>query len=312
MTWLRSEPSLKLASLVLAIFLWMYVRSEDRPVQVFSVPLTTEGLAATLDLAGEPPDSVAVRVRAHDATLKSLTPGRFRARASLQGAGPGETTVPLTVDSVRAPAGVEVLSVEPESVTFSIEQRISREVPIVARFKGRPAPGFEQDGYTLSPDMVIVEGPESTVRQVRQAVTEEVDLSGRVQGFEILVSLVPDRGGVRMLADDTATLRVNIRQQRITRTFTGIKPTPNLPAGVTYAVVVQPDTVSVVLEGTAAALAAINAGNVKVLLDLEGMSPRDASYSVRPRVVITPEGLASGVAVRSVSEPMLTVRIGPA
>ena len=32
MTWLGSDPSLKLASVVLAFFLWIYVRSEEKPV----------------------------------------------------------------------------------------------------------------------------------------------------------------------------------------------------------------------------------------------------------------------------------------
>jgi len=79
MSWMRSDASLKIISLVLAISVWAYVRSEAKPLQIFSVPLEIEGLPADLAVTGDVLDSVAVRVRAPDTTLRNLTPGRFRA-----------------------------------------------------------------------------------------------------------------------------------------------------------------------------------------------------------------------------------------
>ena len=149
---------LKSASLLLACFVWMYVRSEDKPLQVLSLPLQFEGLPAELALAGDVPDSVAVRVRAPEMTLRNLSPGRFHARVDLSDVQAGAIDVPLTNDIVRGPLGVEVIRVDPPSIALKVERRVRREVPVVARIKGRPAPGFEYDGYTLTPDKVVVEG----------------------------------------------------------------------------------------------------------------------------------------------------------
>jgi len=309
LSWLRSDPSLKLASLVLALFFWVYVRSEEKPIQLFSVPLEVDGVGRDLALAGDVLDSVAVRVRAPDTTLKNLTSSRFHARVKLDGMTAGEYTLPLTPDNVRAPLGVEVLRVDPAQVTLRLDRRITREVPVVARIKGRPAPGFESDGYTLAPDKVTVEGPEGVVRKVREAVTEEVDISGLNRSFETVVGVAPDRGGARLDGESRALLRVNIREQRITRSFPNVPLVPNLPHGLDYHVRFQPDTITVVLEGTARALDGLKPGNVRALLDLEGMSPREASYDVKPRVAIAPADVGAGIAVHSISDPTISVRI---
>jgi len=311
MSRLRSEPSLKIASIILAVFVWMYMRSETRPEQIFSVPIEYEGLPEDLALSGDYPDSVVVRVRAPDPTLKTIGPSSFRARLRLTGARPGEMEIPMTPEMVRAPLGIQVLHVEPQVVSLTIERRIRRDVPVVARFKGKTAPGYENNGYTLAPDKVMIEGPESVVRAVREAVTDKVDIDGRRESFETVVGVVPDRGGVRIVSEGAATLRVNIREERITRTFAGIAMTPNLPAGVGYRVEFSPETVDVVLEGTKAALDMLSVGNIRVMLDLEGMNPREAAYAVKPRVVIAPAEFGAHVVVHSISEPTVNVRIRP-
>lgn len=309
LSFLRSDPSLKVASLALAVVLWLYVRAEEKPVQVFTVPLEVEGVPPELAVAGETPDSVAVRVRAPDSVLRTLTPERFHARIRLDGAKPGETEAPLTTADVRAPMGVEVLQVDPGVVLLRLERRIAREVPVVARIKGRAAAGYEYDGYTLVPDKVKVEGPEGVVLQVREAVTDEVDIRGRTESFETTVSLAPDRGGARIAGEGGSVLKISIRPERATRAFEGVPLTPNFAAGVGYHARFQPETLTVVLKATRQVLDGLGPANIRALLDLEGMNPREQPYSVKPRIVIEPAELGTQVAVYSVSEETINVRI---
>ena len=126
MTWFRNELPLKLASLVLALFVWMYLKTEARTVQVFQVPLELADLPADYALVGDLPDAVSVRIRASDSTTQTLSPGRFQARTSLAGAQPGEFTLRLTADIVRAPFGVEVLRVDPSELKLQVELPITR------------------------------------------------------------------------------------------------------------------------------------------------------------------------------------------
>ncbi len=307
--WLSENVSLKVASVVLATFVWMYVRSEEKPLQVFAVPLELEGLPADVALSGEVLDSVSVRVRAPDSILRNLTPGRFRARVRLDGARPGELNIPLAPDSIKAPLGVQVVRVDPRSMSLRVERRVTREIPVVARISGVPAPGFEYDGHTLTPDRVTVEGPEGIVQQVRESVTDPVTIDERSASFEARVDIAPDRAGARVTGPSTVLLRVGIRRQRITQAYAGVSLAPSFTPGVTHRATFVPQTITVVLGGTQETLSTITAGNIRAVLDLEGMGPRDAPYAVKPRIVMNPPELGTSVAIHSLSDTTISVTI---
>lgn len=309
MALIRGDLALKIASIVLALFLWMYLRTESHTIQVFEVPLELTDLPQDLALVGEIPDSVTVRVRASNTAYQSLSASRFRARLRLSGATTGVHSFLLTSDIVKAPLGVEVLDLEPESLDLHIERRTMREVPVVARIEGLPADGYENRGHTLTPRVATVEGPESLVRRVREVLAESVDIEGRSESLETVVSLSPDRGGVRIVSEGVATLRVDIEEMRMTRVWKAVPLEPRFPEGTDYRVEMQPDTIDVVLRGPEEALDAIRADDVRGVLDLEGMLPRETFYTVTPRIVIEPDRTEGEVTVQSTSEPTIRVRI---
>ena len=94
-----------------------------------------------------------------------------------------------------------------------------------------------------------------------------------------------------------------------TRTFEGIPLVPVVPGKASYDVRCHPETITVVLEGAGQVLESLEADNIVAELDLEGMAPRGAPYAVQPRVIIRPERLGDGVAVRSVSHPTIHVTV---
>ena len=309
LSWMRSDPSLKVASVVLAVFVWLYVRSEEKPVQVLAVPLAVEGLPDDLAPVGRTLEHVTVRVRADEGTLRALTPSRLQARVRIDDAQPGEREIDLGPEVVHAPLGVEVLSVDPSRLTLTLERRSRRDVPVVARFRGQPRPPLERGGYTVMPPRVTVQGPERVVRQVTEVVTEEVDLSGRRESFEAVVAIQPGRGGVAILDKPVALVKVSLQETPVTRTLQDVPLVPEAPAGAGRSVRFQPESITVVVAGPAASLARLSASNIQARLNLEGMAPRGAPYAVEPRVVIVPEELGLDVTVRSVSHSTIQVTI---
>src|SRR5262245_7988930 len=214
---MRKHVSVMSDRVFIALMILLYVPDKEKPVQYFSFPPEIEGIPADLAMAGETPDSVAVRVRAPDTTLKNLTPGRFQMKIRLSDVKPGELRIPLAGSDVRAPIGVEVLQVEPQMVVMHFERRLGREVPVGFRVKGKAASGFEYAGYTIVPERVKVEGPEGVVSDVKEVFADEVDITGRSLNFETPVGLTPDRGGVRIVNGTGVVVRVAIRPARITR-----------------------------------------------------------------------------------------------
>ena len=138
------------------------------------------------------------------------SPGRFTARVRMSKAHRGPVTVPLTPEIVRAPFGVEVLSLEPSQLDLTLEEVIAREVPIVANIEGVPAAGFELHSHTLRPDRATLEGPESVFRGQVVAVTSRIDVTGRRSTFSQDVEVRTTHPDLRVVQPRTVRATVQI------------------------------------------------------------------------------------------------------
>jgi YbbR domain-containing protein len=139
---------LKFVALVLASLLWLTVAGEHVVERVLRVPVEFRNLPSHLQVVGDPPDSVEVRLRGSSALLSRLQPGDVVAMADLQQARPGSRLFPIRNEEVRAPYGVEVAQVLPGTLGIELEKSATRTVPVVAQLDGEPAPGFVIGGST--------------------------------------------------------------------------------------------------------------------------------------------------------------------
>ena len=107
---------LKLLALGFSIALWLFVMTSEKSDLVLSASVEFDGVPPGLVLTGERPDSVDVQVHGLRGTLARLSPDQIKARVSLSGVGPGETTLRLLPEQVAVPAGVTVLRVNPSRI----------------------------------------------------------------------------------------------------------------------------------------------------------------------------------------------------
>jgi YbbR domain-containing protein len=189
---LRRNLYLKIFSLVLALTLWMVVSSEDEGVKDLAVPLEYVNLPLALDLSGRTVDTVAVRLRAAEPILHTLTEDRLTARIDLSRAILGEQYLQLTADMLRLPGGVEVVRIDPDRIPVRIEKRVRREVPVVAEFAGQPARGYEVTHHVIDPASVTIEGPASEVAHVRRVMTGTIVLADETSDLDLEVTPIPD------------------------------------------------------------------------------------------------------------------------
>src|SRR6058998_2372289 len=175
--WPFRHLGLKLLSLGLAVLLWMTVSGEETVERGLRVPLELQ-VPAGLELTGEVPATVDVRVRGASGTLSRVSTGDVVAVLDLRSARSGRRLFPLTPDQVRVPFGVEVVQVQPSALAMAFEPSASRQVPVMPAVDGRPAAGYVVGPMTADPKTVEVIGPETAVRRVTEALTEPVSVSG--------------------------------------------------------------------------------------------------------------------------------------
>lgn len=169
---------MKVVSIVLATLLWLLVSGEQTVERALRVPLEFTNLPPHLELVGDPPTLVDVRVRGSSGTLGRVVAGELSAVLDVRTARAGQRLFSLTTDDVRAPFGVEVVQVTPASVPLTFEESVAKTVGVMARIEGEPAPGFTIGGITVEPPTVAIVGPASALNSLTEAITEPISVSG--------------------------------------------------------------------------------------------------------------------------------------
>lgn len=270
---------LKVLALAIASLLWFTMAGEHVVERIVRVPLEMQNRHEQLELVGNPPDQVEVRLRGSSGLLSRLQPGDIVAILDLEGARPGARLFHLRTDQVRAPFGVTVSQVIPQTVSLAFEIGQSRVVPIRPHVEGEPAPGYVVGRTIVTPSSVEVVGPSSDLHALRDATTEPVSIDGATKTVEESVTVGVEDSALRLREPVSATVRVEILPAPIERTFAGLRVIPrNAPPG-TEAEVAVPVTIAV--RGGRDALSQLDASQMVLFVDLAGLGPGRYNLPVR-------------------------------
>lgn len=261
---------LKLLALALAILLWITVAGEHVVERSLRVPLEFRNVPPALEIVGNAPDTVDVRLRGSSALLSRMQPGEVVAVLDLGTARSGSRLFPIRADEVRAPFGVEVAQVIPATLALDLEKSARRSVPVVAATEGDPAPGFVVGKVTSDPANVEIVGPESRVRQVAEATTEPVPIKDAKARVRDAVAIGVVDTSVRLAQPQNAQVTVEIWPAPVEHQLAQVPVRyRNLPQGLSAQV--SPKFVRVSVRGAQDALAKLQSDSVEAYVDLAGL-----------------------------------------
>ncbi len=158
-----------LLAFLLAVMVWMVAEVQANPNRTqrypFPVPLEVRHLAPGLDVSSPLPKSVEIYLRAPQSVWDTIISTRnVRAYIDLEGLGPGTYTVPVQVEVPAHP--VRIVDYNPREVEVTLEEYISKEIPVTIEIQGDPATGYRFLPMKVTPPKVTVKGPKHLVEQV--------------------------------------------------------------------------------------------------------------------------------------------------
>ncbi len=121
--WVLNNWGLKLLALGISFLLWATYMAEPLAEVGYLVPLEFNNIPTDLEISGDVPTQVHVRIRGRPALLRRLTPADLGITVDLSGAGPGEKLIRLTPEQVAAPYGAMVVSITPTHVRVPLIKR---------------------------------------------------------------------------------------------------------------------------------------------------------------------------------------------
>lgn len=175
----------------------------------------------------------------------------------------------VAVDAAGNP--VEGVQSEPPTVQVSVpvlSTSSTRTVPVLWQIRGTVAPGFWISRVTTDPVAVQVQGAQDKIAALERLDTAAIDVSGLNGNRSFRVPLLlPD--GLSLLQPTDASVGITVIP------LTGTRPFPSVAVqatglGLGLAADTEPQTVSVVVAGPVATLAALGGDAVTATVDASG------------------------------------------
>jgi YbbR domain-containing protein len=214
---------LKFLSIALAALIWLLVSGEQIVERALRIPLEFTNLPAQLELVGDTPTVVDVRVRGSSGALSRVAAGELVAVLDLRTARPGLRLFHLTGGDVRAPFGIEVVTIAPSNVSIAFEPAATKVVPVVPGVEGEPGDGYVVGTVTADPATVEVVGPASAVARLTAAMTEAVSIAGATAPVTELVNVGVADPSVRLQSPASAQVTVNVTAAPVEWAIAGIR-----------------------------------------------------------------------------------------
>lgn len=207
---LRYWP-MKLAAILTATILWVYVQSLQIAMLTVSIPVDYKNKPDNLIYEKNPPRFISVELKGKEETLQ-FNSRRITAWVNLASAIKGENSYPLIFDKEQLPVGLEVSSV-PKTVKVNLLQLVDRTVKVKPKFVNNLPKNYQVGKTMVIPQNIKVRLAEKEIEAIPEIETEPIDLSKREQTFIVRVPLTVDGKIVKEYSPSTVEVRVIIFQE---------------------------------------------------------------------------------------------------
>lgn len=278
--WPFRHLGLKIWSVLLAVVLWLAVSGDESVERGLRVPLELQQFPPGLELQGDAPALVDVRVRGESSALGRVGAGDIVAVLDLKAVRPGRRLFQLTPEQVRAPFGVEVVQVNPSSVALAFENSATRQLPVIPAIEGVPAAGFVVGKPVSNPAMIEVIGPEGAVTHATEALTEPISVAGARQDITETVNIGFQDPALRLKTPRQAMVTVPILPGPVERTLQE-QPVRLRSLDANLVARVVPSGISIILRGSKEGLARVKSESITAYVDVAGLGPGDYTLGVQ-------------------------------
>jgi YbbR-like protein len=280
---LLSDLPVKVICLTAAVILFLFHRVNTMTERFFSVPLEVS-TPAGLAIGSAYPKTVRITLRGTEDAIYPVLEEDVEATASLDShKSPGVFRVPVRITRRGTAANVEPLEikVEPAEVTFTLEPLAERKVTVIPDIRGSPTYGYQMVESSVAPPSVLVRGARSRVQALSSLSTEEIDLSGHSASFSQRAKVLAPNSLIRIVGDGLVDFHAIIQESVVSRGFDSVPLVGfGIPAHLGLRSALPLGTVT--LQGTQLALDAVQAGQVKLIVDFSAVH-RPGEYLLHPR-----------------------------
>jgi YbbR domain-containing protein len=118
-----ADAGLKILSLAISFLLWATYTAEPYAEVGFQLPLEFTTMPPQLEISGDVPTVVHIRVRGRSALLRRMIPADLTLRLDMKDGKQGTMALNISPEMVRAPYGATVVQVAPTEIHVTLVPR---------------------------------------------------------------------------------------------------------------------------------------------------------------------------------------------
>jgi YbbR domain-containing protein len=207
---------LKLLSLLLAFVLWLSLIPEEKSFseKTLTIPLETLNIPSGLELVEKPDPTVDVTIRAPNRMINEISAANVFAKLNLSAASVIQREYPINLTMISIPPGAEVVRISPTKVELRLERTEEVMLGIVPSIIGQAKQGYAVTKVEITPPRVLVQGPESKIRQKDTVSTSPINISELTASAEVEADLILPKPELRLASPQTR-VRVKILVEEV-------------------------------------------------------------------------------------------------
>ena len=289
---------LKLLSLFFALFLWYFVVGEDKVDMNVTIPVEIVNLPRELVISNQFKKQLEVTVSGQRSLIRGITSQHISRTIDLSKAGPGTVVVQNHPDSISLPRGLNILRVQPPTITLLLDRLIQKELPIKPILVGKVHNDYNLESVTADPPTLEISGPQSILGQEQILNTSPIDINGLTQSTVKQISLALKPEIADLIGEPVVAVRLNIMELKSEVEFADIPIELDIANGRQSRVIYQllPSTINVRAEIPQTMATATN--NIRGLFSAKVSPETLRAGSTELKVLVEPPPKAKILAIK--------------
>jgi YbbR domain-containing protein len=241
---------LKLVSLLFALFLWYFVVGEDKVDMNVTIPVEIVNLPRDLVISNQFKKQLEVTVAGQRSLIRGITSQHISRTIDLSKAAPGTVVIQNHPDSISLPRGLNILRVQPPTLTLLLDRLIQKELPITPILIGKVHDNYRLESATADPPTLEISGPQSILGSEQSLISIPIDINGLNQSVVKQVPLALKSELSDLIGEPVVAVRLNIVELKQDMEFSDIPIDFDITAGMQTEAIYQllPPTVTIKAE----------------------------------------------------------------
>ena len=178
---MKKKIPLLIISIAFSVIIWGTISLSEEYYANVNVPLRVVGLPDGFSIGSDIPENITIKLRGIGWKLFAVNIGKDVAyNISVKGDS-GFVQIKLMdhlTDNRWMLSELDIIDIVPNSLSFSIERRVKKKLPIVADLNLDYKAGYGLAKLVvLEPDSIVIDGPQSVVSSLTEIKTKEIKLS---------------------------------------------------------------------------------------------------------------------------------------